>query len=325
MTMISERSAPAGAELAGGAAFAPAPASAAFAPAPASAAFTPAAASAARRGAPPPAPGRAPRDGRPRRDLRRAFLRALSVAACVGLWQWASMTRADLGVVTFLNVPAPTDVLGAARELFASPKLWQHLGNSVFRVLAGFAAAGVTGVVLGLLIGRSRLAEDTLLPPLEILRPIPGVAWLPLAILMFPSAELSMIFITTMGALFPILIATIHGVGALDPRLIASSRSLGARPLRLFLEVVLPGALPSIVTGMSIGMGTSWFCLVTAEMIGGQYGIGYFTWESYNLQRYPDIVLGMLLIGLLGMLSSALVLRVGAWLTPWQEPQEKGR
>jgi NitT/TauT family transport system permease protein len=235
------------------------------------------------------------------------------------------MTRADLGVVTFLNVPAPTDVLGAARELFASPKLWQHLGNSVFRVLAGFAAAGVTGVVLGLLIGRSRLAEDTLLPPLEILRPIPGVAWLPLAILMFPSAELSMIFITTMGALFPILIATIHGVGALDPRLIASSRSLGARPLRLFLEVVLPGALPSIVTGMSIGMGTSWFCLVTAEMIGGQYGIGYFTWESYNLQRYPDIVLGMLLIGLLGMLSSALVLRVGAWLTPWQEPQEKGR
>lgn len=315
MTMISERSAPAGAELAGGAAFAPAPASAKAAPAPASA---------ARRGAK-AAPGRAPREGRPRRDLRRAFLRALSVAACVGLWQWASMTRADLGVVTFLNVPAPTDVLVAARELFGSPKLWQHLGNSVFRVLAGFAAAGATGVVLGLLIGRSRLAEDTLLPPLEILRPIPGVAWLPLAILMFPSAELSMIFITYMGALFPILIATIHGVGALDPRLIASSRSLGARPLRLFLEVVLPGALPSIITGMSIGMGTSWFCLVTAEMIGGQYGIGYFTWESYNLQRYPDIVLGMLLIGLLGMLSSALVLRAGAWLTPWQQPQEKGR
>ncbi|WP_437917395.1 ABC transporter permease [Sorangium sp. So ce302] len=299
--MISERSAPAGAELAGGAAFAPAPASA------------------ARRGASSPAPATT------RRDLRRASVRAVSVAACVGLWQWASMTRADLGVVTFLNVPAPTDVLAAARELFASPKLWQHLGNSVFRVLAGFAAAGATGVVLGLLIGRSRLAEDTLLPPLEILRPIPGVAWLPLAILMFPSAELSMIFITYMGALFPILIATIHGVGALDPRLIASSRSLGARPLRLFLEVVLPGALPSIVTGMSIGMGTSWFCLVTAEMIGGQYGIGYFTWESYNLQRYPDIVLGMLLIGLLGMVSSALVLRAGAWLTPWQEPKEKGR
>ncbi|WP_437562323.1 ABC transporter permease [Sorangium sp. So ce542] len=307
MTMISERSAPAAAELGGRATFAPARA--------------PAGARASRRRAS-PAPGG---ERRPRRDLGRAALRVLSVAACVALWQWASMSRVDLGLVTFVNVPAPTEVLVAARELFGSPKLWLHLRSSVLRVLAGFVAAGVTGVVLGLVIGRSRLAEDTLLPPLEVLRPIPGVAWLPLAILMFPSAELSMIFITTMGALFPILLATIHGVGALDPRLIASSRSLGARPFRLFLEVVLPGALPSIITGMSIGMGTSWFCLVTAEMIGGQYGIGYFTWESYNLQRYPDIVLGMLLIGLMGMLSSALVQRIGAWLTPWHRPEEKGR
>ncbi|AUX41759.1 ABC transporter permease [Sorangium cellulosum] len=264
-------------------------------------------------------------DGRPRRDPRRALLRALSVAACIALWQWASTARVHLGVVNFVNVPAPTEVVVAARDLVSSPKLWLHLQNSLFRVLAGFAVAGVTGVVLGLVIGRSRLAEDTLLPALEVLRPIPGVAWLPLAILMFPSAELSMIFITYMGALFPILLATIHGVVSLDPRLIASSRSLGARPFSLFVEVVLPGALPSIVTGMSIGMGTSWFCLVTAEMIGGQYGIGYFTWESYNLQRYPDIVLGMLLIGLLGMLSSAAVKWIGAWLTPWQRPEEKGR
>ncbi|WP_081426306.1 ABC transporter permease [Sorangium cellulosum] len=287
--------------------------------------FAPPRGSAAPRSAPPAAAGALQQAKRPRLHLRRAWLRALSVAACVALWQWASASRADLGVVTFTNVPAPTEILAAARDLLGSPKLWLHLWSSVLRVLAGFVAAGVTGVALGLVIGRSRLAEDTLLPPLEVLRPIPGVAWLPLAILMFPSAELSMIFITYIGALFPILLATIHGVGALDPRLIASSRSLGARPLRLFLEVVLPGALPSILTGMSIGMGTSWFCLVTAEMIGGQYGIGYFTWESYNLQRYPDIVLGMLLIGLLGMLSSALVKRAGVWLTPWHRPEENAR
>ncbi|WP_437681010.1 ABC transporter permease [Sorangium sp. So ce131] len=284
---------------------------------------------AAERAAPASAPGPLLTDrladGRPRRDPRRALLRALSVAVCIALWQWASTARVHLGIVNFVNVPAPTEVIVAARDLVSSPKLWLHLQNSLFRVLAGFAAAGVTGVVLGLVIGRSRLAEDTLLAPLEVLRPIPGVAWLPLAILMFPSAELSMVFITYMGALFPILLATIHGVVSLDPRLIASSRSLGARPFRLFVEVVLPGALPSIITGMSLGMGTAWFCLVTAEMIGGQYGIGYFTWESYNLQRYPDIVLGMLLIGLLGMLSSAAVKRIGAWLTPWQRPEEKGR
>ncbi|WP_437839432.1 ABC transporter permease [Sorangium sp. So ce1153] len=314
MTMVSDPSAPAGAAALGSRAR-----RATLAPA------REGAASAAGRRASPAAPGGAVRERRAGRDLRRAALRVLSAAACVALWQWAAVARADLGVVSFVNVPAPTDVLVAARELFASPKLWLHLQNSLLRALAGFVAAGVTGVVLGLVIGRSRLAEDTLLPPLELLRPIPGVAWIPLAILMFPSAEMSMMFITYMGALFPILLATIHGVGGVDPRLIASSRSLGARPFRLFLEVVLPGALPSIITGMSIGMGTSWFCLVTAEMIGGQYGIGYFTWESYNLQRYPDIVLGMLLIGLLGMLSSALVQRIGAWLTPWHRPEEKSR
>lgn len=316
MTTTSEHSAAAGAELGGRMGFIPAAESAAR--------RSVTQRSAARRSAAPPLDERlGPR--RPRLDLGRALLRVLSVVVCVGLWQWASASRADLGVINFGNVPPPTEVLAAGRDLLGSPKLWLHLQSSVFRVLAGFAAACVSGVVLGLLIGRSRLAEDTLLPVLEVLRPIPGVAWLPLAILMFPSAELSMIFITYIGALFPILLATIHGVVALDPRLIASARSLGARPASLFVEVVLPGALPSVLTGMSIGMGTSWFCLVTAEMIGGQYGIGYFTWESYTLQRYPDIILGMVLIGLLGLVSSALVKGIGAWLTPWRTPEEKGR
>jgi len=149
------------------------------------------------------------------------------------------------------------------------------------------------------------------------LRPIPGVAWIPLAILMFPSSEVSMVFITFIGALFPILLATIHGVEALDRRLVASARCLGAGRWRVFRDVVVPGALPHVITGLAIGMGTSWFCLVTAEMIAGQYGIGYYTWEAYNLQDYPSIVVGMVAIGVLGLLSSALVRRLGALLTPW--------
>jgi len=129
---------------------------------------------------------------------------------------------------------------------------------------------------------RYRLARDLLLPPLEVLRPIPAVAWIPLAILMFPSSELSMMFITFTGALFPILLNTVHGVEGVDPRLIASARSLGAGNRTILGEIILPGAGPNIVTGAAIGMGTAWFCLVTAEMISGQYGIGYFTWESYT-------------------------------------------
>ncbi len=253
----------------------------------------------------------------------RTLVRVASIALCVGLWHAASTRHADLGLVNFRNVPAPGEVARAFWVLAHSPKLALHLRNSLLRVTAGFALAGVTGVLGGLFIGRSRLAEDAFLAPLELLRPIPGVAWIPLAILMFPSSELSMIFITYMGALFPILLNTIHGVEAIDGRLVATSRSLGARPWNVLLEVILPGALPSIVTGLSIGMGTSWFCLVTAEMIAGQYGIGYYTWESYNLQDYPGIVVGMVCIGAFGMLTSLLVKKVGAWLMPWYKLAEK--
>lgn len=254
---------------------------------------------------------------------RRLALRIGALLLCVALWQIASSQRVDLGIVTFRYVPAPTDVAAAAWNLFQSPKLISHVTNSLGRVFAGFGIALLLGVLFGVLIGRSRWLEDTLLPPLEVLRPIPGVAWIPLAILMFPSSELSMVFITFMGALFPILLNTIHGVEAVDRRLIASSRSLGAGGWSVLTEVVLPGALPSIVTGLAIGMGTSWFCLVTAEMIAGQYGIGYYTWESYTLQNYPDIVVGMLFIGAFGMASSGLIKLFGRLLMPWCRIQER--
>ncbi|CAE6828952.1 ABC transporter permease [Paraburkholderia domus] len=249
--------------------------------------------------------------------LARVLARFASVLACVGIWQVLAEHHMSFGFMTFANVPAPSDVVPAAWALLHSPKLPMHLLSSVMRVLAGFVAASVVGIGLGLAIGRYRVLEVAVLPPLEVLRPIPAVAWIPLAILMFPSSEMSMMFITFIGALFPILLNTIHGVEGVDPRLVATARSLGTRGGALFSEVILPGAAPAIVTGLSIGMGTAWFCLVTAEMIAGQYGIGYFTWESYTLQNYADIVVGMLLIGAMGMGSSLLVRRVGLALIPW--------
>ena len=247
----------------------------------------------------------------------RLIVRFISLALFVSFWQFAAERHLNLWLITFQSIPAPSEVLPALWNLLQSPKVVSHVGNSLYRVFAGFFSATLAGILLGLMIGRSRWAADLLQPPLEMLRPIPGVAWIPLAILMFPSSELSMIFITFMGALFPILLNTIHGVGGIDARLTATARSLGAGRLRLFTEVILQAAAPSIVTGLSIGMGTSWFCLVTAEMIAGQYGIGYYTWESYNLQRYADIVVGMLFIGVFGMGSSVLVRKFGDMLIPW--------
>lgn len=247
----------------------------------------------------------------------RWALRGASIAVFLLAWQTASTLRLNLGLVTFVNVPAPTEVFHAAIDFVQSTKAFDHIASSIRRVASGYAIASVVGIALGLAIGRSRRAADVLLPPLEILRPIPAVAWIPLAVLLFPSSEASMIYITFIGALFPILLNTIHGVENVDPRLIASAKSLGGTRSAILSEVVLPGAAPSIVTGLAIGMGTSWFCLVTAEMISGQFGIGYYTWESYTIQNYADIIVGMILIGLLGMGSSALLRWVGARLTPW--------
>ncbi|MFP5390956.1 MAG: ABC transporter permease [Gammaproteobacteria bacterium] len=250
-------------------------------------------------------------------------LRIASILVCLLLWQYAASQHLDLKILTFQNVPSPRDVVVAAIDLVQSPKLVSHLGASLSRVFSGFVLAAVVGITLGLVIGRSKWAEDVLLPPLEMLRPIPAVAWIPLAVLMFPSSELSMVFITFTGALFPILLNSIHGVENVDPRLIASARSLGSGKLALFIDVILPGAAPSIVTGLSIGMSTAWFCLVTAEMISGQFGIGYYTWASYTVQNYPEIVVGMVFIGLFGMGSSVLVKRGGGALMPWHAREEK--
>jgi NitT/TauT family transport system permease protein len=254
---------------------------------------------------------------RPRRKTE-VLVKLASIALCIALWQIASFYRLNLGFLTFKNIPAPTEVWEAASTLVLSPKLPSHVGASLFRVLAGYGLAAFLGIGLGLLIGRSRFAEHTLMPPLEVSRPIPAVAWIPLSILMFPSAELSMIFITFTGAVFPILLNTIHGVEGVDRRLVASAQSLGAGRFAIFKEVIVPAAGPSIVTGLTIGMGTSWFCLVSAEMISGQFGIGYYTWEAYTLQNYADIVVGMIFIGVLGMGSSALVKKAGALAMPWR-------
>ena len=253
-------------------------------------------------------------------SLKRMGIRLIALAAFIVLWQRASESKTQF-IIKFAHVPAPTSVIEAAVEFAKAPKSALHIINSVRRVAIGFGLGLITAVPLGLLIGRSRLMADVLMTPIEILRPIPGVAWIPLSILMFPTAEQSMIFICFLGAVFPILLSTIHGVENLDQRLIYAAQSLGAKTWPIFREVVFPGALPSIVTGLAIGMGTCWFLVVTAEMISGQFGIGYFTWESYTMQRYPSIVVGMLVIGVLGMASSALVRFLGKRLMPWQRFQ----
>jgi NitT/TauT family transport system permease protein len=244
-------------------------------------------------------------------------VRTLAVLIGLVLWYWAARVHLDF-YIRFDNIPSPVTVAEAWWKHFHEVKFYIHIAVSMERILAGYGLAAVVGILLGLVMGRSRLARDFLTPYIELLRPIPAVAWIPLAILMWPTEESSIIYITFLGALFPIVLNTVHGVEQTPEVLVRAAQSLGARRVQIFWHVVIPAALPSIAAGLSIGMGVAWFAILAGEIISGQYGIGYFTWNAYSLIDYPDIIVGMLMIGILGTLS-AYAVRLLTWpLLAWQ-------
>ncbi|HWU85241.1 MAG TPA: ABC transporter permease, partial [Rhodocyclaceae bacterium] len=266
------------------------------------------------------------RSAAPPPDVRLlAFLRArlvplllavASIALLLGAWYLLTRYRVEF-YVRFTNIPAPGEVLREFGQLLKDDRFLTNIVISLRRILIGFAIATVFGVALGLMIGRYALLKGLLLPALEVLRPIPAIAWVPMSIMLWPTTETSIVFITFIGAFFPILLNTMHGVGAVDRVLIRAARCLGASEFALMTQTVLPGALPSIFTGLAVGMGVAWVSLIAAEMISGQYGIGYFTWEAYSLIEYPHIVIGMLVIGVLGLACSGAIVLGARLLMPW--------
>lgn len=258
------------------------------------------------------------------RHLRATLLGVLSLALFVLAWYLATAFKLDV-YVRFTNIPSPGAVLEHATALLQTARFYENMFISVRRILFGFGIATVLGVFLGLVIGRYRVARELLLPPLEVLRPIPAIAWVPMAIMLWPSNETSIVFITFLGSFFPILLNTIHGVHALDGVLVRAARCLGAGELALFREVILPGSLPHIFTGLSVGMGVAWVSLIAAEMISGQFGIGYFTWEAYSLIQYPDIAIGMIVIGVLGLGCSGAIRASSRLLMRWPAAHKEAR
>lgn len=248
---------------------------------------------------------------------RSKFIRnLLSLILFFGIWQILCSIKFDF-FINFALLPSPIQVLSATIDFFTDDP-FVHIKASIFRVILGYLIGSALAIFLGILIGWFQKVEDMLMPPLELLRPIPAVAWIPLAILLFPTAEIGMIFITFIGAFFPVLISTIRGVEGNDTLLIRVGQCLGAKQWHIFKDIVIPGALPSIASGLTIGMGNAWFCLVTAEILAGRYGVGYLTWESYVTANYPPIVMGMLLIGLMGAFSAFTVDQITCALMPWR-------
>jgi NitT/TauT family transport system permease protein len=249
--------------------------------------------------------------------LRATALGVVSLIAFLIVWHLLTKYRVVF-FVRFTNVPSPLAVYASFTNAVHDPKFLMHILLSCRRIFIGFLLAAATGVPLGLIMGRFRLIHEIIFPVAELLRPIPAIAWVPMAIMLWPTNEQSIVFITFLGSFFPILVNTLHGMSLVDPVLVRAAQCLGARESSIFREVYFPASLPHIFTGLTVGMGVAWVSLIAAEMISGQYGIGYFTWEAYSLVQYADIALGMIAIGVLGLGSSLLIRGAGHLVMPWR-------
>ena len=278
--------------------------------------------------------------------LGKSIVRGIfSIVVFLILWEIGSRSRQWLGADVFAPVrealgalgfkkdylpwigavPAPSAVLKAWIGVLASAGYWQSWYMSIFRVLAGFTAAMLIGIPFGLALAVSRTAYGIGFPTFEMLRPIPPLAWVPASIIFWPTQELSIAFVTFLGAFYTIVINVLGGARSIDVRYFQSAQSMGSSSWDIFRRVILPGTLPSIVVGSAVGMGITWEVVVAAEMIsgggsqsgGGGGGLGFFIWSSYVGGSYEQIVVGMISIGIAGFVSSELLRSLGKYVTPW--------
>jgi sulfonate transport system permease protein len=252
--------------------------------------------------------------------MRRLVFGILGCGLVLGAWYLAVDV---LAIGRFASLPPLAEVLTewTSREPAYGTSVFTEtyyadIWISVRRVLEAFALAVLLGVPLGLAIGWSRRVREFTFPVLELIRPIPILAWVPLAILMFPRGEQPVIFLTFLAAFFVMTLNTLLGVQAVDRDLIRAARSLGAAPRDVLRTVIVPGALPYVTTGMKIAIGVSWFSLVAGEMVAGQSGLGYLINSSYATVRYPTIVIGMLTLGIVGFATSAAIGALAGRLAP---------
>jgi NitT/TauT family transport system permease protein len=186
-----------------------------------------------------------------------------------------------------------------------------HIWYSTARATTSFLLAVMLGVPLGIMMGWRARVHEYASALLSILRPIPPLAWVPVAILIFPGSEPAVIFVTFLVAFFATTMNTLLGVRSIDSDYFRAAECLGAKPADILRDIIIPGALPSIFTGLQIAMGAAWFSLVAGEMIAAQYGLGFMILESYYLVQYPTIVIMMVTLGIVGYLSSAIIRVVG--------------
>ena len=253
------------------------------------------------------------RTANPSSELRRRVLPWIVPVLILLGWQLAS----SRGWLATRVLPAPSAVAQAFWTLAGTGEMWRHVAVSTWRALSGFALGGGLALLLGLLTGSSRTLETLLDSTLQMVRNVPPLALIPLVILWFGIDESAKLFLVSLGVFFPIYLNTFHGIRAVDKGLIEMARSYGLSGWPLYRQVILPGALPSILVGVRFSLGLMWVVLIVAETISAQAGIGYMTMNAREFLQTDVVLVGILLYALLGKLADLLAKGMERWWLRW--------
>ncbi len=252
---------------------------------------------------------------------RRALaLRLGSVAVFVAAWSLASGLVVLAQLFNPIFLPGPWMVIGNIVELAVKGQLWGRLAATLERVALGFGTGAAAALTLGLLAGQIPAIRNLLEPVVELLRPIPPLAMLPLFIVWVGIGEGSKVGFITYATFFPMFLTTVHAVRQVDPLLLRAARSLGARRAQLFLRVILPAALPELLTGIRLGVSLSFFVIVISEFVAAEAGLGYLINDGRNFFLVAQMLGAAVLLGLLGYAGNELVRLAERRLTRWQHP-----
>jgi ABC-type nitrate/sulfonate/bicarbonate transport system permease component len=252
---------------------------------------------------------------------RRAWkLRLGAIVGFFALWSLVSGAVVVLQLFNPIFLPGPWLVIGKVLELGVKGQLWAHVGATLQRVAVGFVTGAVLAVVLGIMAGQVRVVRNLVEPIVELLRPIPPLAMLPLFIVWIGIGEASKVGFITYATFFPMFLTTVHGVRQIDPLLLRAAQSLGATSVQLFHRVILPAALPEILTGLRLGVALSFFVIVISEFIGAEHGLGYLINDGRNFFLVPQMLGAAIVLGLLGYAGNALVRLLERRVLRWQSP-----
>jgi taurine transport system permease protein len=241
-------------------------------------------------------------------------LSVASVMAFLGLWTAAT----ELGWIAPVFLPSPRAVLAEAAKIIGSGELWMAALMSSQRVFAGFAVAAIVAIPLGILMGVWWPAKAIVDPFVSLLRPLPSITWIPLTMLWLGIGEAQKVAIVFMGSWLYILLATLEATKQVDPLLIRAARNLGANDLAIMREVILPGALPGILSGLKITLAIAWSCVLSAEMVAAQTGLGAIIWQAKDWGNLALVLVGMICISLTVLMADWLANALERVLLPWQ-------